>query len=816
MKAPTKEVMPIIRDPKDFDPNTGTLAEQVVFNYRGIILTICIILTVVFGYFATTLNLNANFEKTIPTSHHYIQNYLKHKVDLAGLGNTVRLAVENTSGTIYDAHYLDVLQKINDEVFLVPGVDRMNMRSLWTPATTWTAVTEFGFDGGPVIGNDYDGAAAALQQVRRNVERSGKIGILVALNHRSSLISIPLLCMDPRTEGPLDYGELGRTLEGIRAKYQSDTIKIHITGFAKIMGDLIEGVRQVMFFFLVALLIATIVLYWYSRCPRSTLTVMFCSIVAVIWQMGISALLGKDLDPYSVLVPFLVFSIAMSHGAQKMNGILQDVGRGTHKLIAARYTFRRLFLAGLTALLSDTFGFTVLMLIPIVAIRELALIASVGVGVVIFTNLILVPVTLSYIGVSQRAALRSLVEEETGRKSKSRHPLFAFLERFTTRKWATGVVILAIPLLIVAWQVRKELRIGDLDRGVPELRADSRYNLDNDFMVKNFGASSDVIAVMVTTPLGQCNNYDTLMKVDALEWILRQTEGVESTDSLALLNRKVNTGLTEGSPKWYDLFPNQSMINFVTQNSVRGYANDSSELLTVYIYLADHRADTLSRVVKVVEAFAGENETEDVKFLLAAGSAGIEAATNIVVEKANKQILLWVYTVVILMCFITFRSWRAVVCAILPLMLTSILAEALMATMGIGVKVSTLPVIALGVGIGVDYALYILNVVLGHYRAGRPLSEAYYRAGLFTGKVVLLIGVTLSVSVATWAWSPIKFQADMGLLLAFMFFVNMLGALLLQPALAYFIYPKTGGKRAITNTNQAVLQVNDNQVQRQH
>ncbi|MGD9217006.1 MAG: MMPL family transporter, partial [Desulfobacteraceae bacterium] len=251
---------------------------------------------------------------------------------------------------------------------------------------------------------------------------------------------------------------------------------------------------------------------------------------------------------------------------------------------------------------------------------------------------------------------------------------------------------------------------------------------------------------------------------------------------------------------------------FVTQNNVRGYANDSAELLTIYIYLADHRADTLSRVVKVVEAFAADNDTEDVKFLLAAGSSGIEAATNIVVKKANTQILFWVYSVVILMCFITFRNWRAVLCAILPLMLTSILAEALMAKMGIGVKVATLPVVALGVGIGVDYALYILNVVQGHYRAGRSLSESFYRADLFTGKVVLLIGVTLSVSVATWAWSPIKFQADMGLLLAFMFFVNMLGALLLQPALAYFIYPIGEKKRAITSTNKAVLQANDSQV----
>jgi predicted RND superfamily exporter protein len=281
-----------------------------------------------------------------------------------------------------------------------------------------------------------------------------------------------------------------------------------------------------------------------------------------------------------------------------------------------------------------------------------------------------------------------------------------------------------------------------------------------------------------------------MMKVDVLDWMLRQTEGVESTASAALVNRGGNVLFSEGSLKWYDLFPNQSMLNAGTAGLVPVFLNLNQDMLIMYVFLSDHKADTLTRVVNLVEEFAAENDTEEVKFLLGAGGAGFEAATNIVVEKTNKQILFWVYAVVIIMCFITFRNWRAVVCAILPLMLTSILAEAVMAKMGIGVKVGTLPVIALGVGIGVDYALYILTVVLEHIRAGRSLSEAFYRADLFTGKVVLLIGLTLSLSVATWAWSPIKFQADMGMLLAFMFFVNMLGALILHPALACFLYIK--------------------------
>src|SRR5437879_6750036 len=106
------------------------------------------------------------------------------------------------------------------------------------------------------------------------------------------------------------------------------------------------------------------------------------------------------------------------------------------------------------------------------------------------------------------------------------------------------------------------------------------------------------------------------------------------------------------------------------------------------------------------------------------------------------------------------------------------------------VKVATLPLIALGVGIGVDYSLYVLSVMLARMRAGASLSDAYYHALLFTGKVVMLTGVTLAIAVATWAFSPIKLQADMGILLAFMFIWNMLGALILLPALACFLLPE--------------------------
>ncbi|WP_157264075.1 efflux RND transporter permease subunit [Azohydromonas aeria] len=771
-----------------FDRRSGSIVERALFNHRLLVLALCALVTLVLGWQATRLQLNASYEKTIPTSHPYIANWLAHQGDLKGLGNAVRVAVANPKGDIYDADYLETLKQLNDRVFLIPGVDRAAMKSLWTPNVRWTGVTEEGLEGGPVIPDDYDGQASSLQQLRTNVQRSGEIGQIVALDGRSSVIFVPLLARDAQGQS-LDYVALSNALESLRTEFEGKGVEIHITGFAKIVGDLIGGLRQVLVFFAVAIAIAAAMVLAYTHCVRSTALVVLSSLIAVVWQLGLLPTLGYALDPYSMLVPFLVFAIGMSHGAQKMNGIMQDIGRGVPKWIAARYTFRRLFLAGLTALVADAVGFAVLLAIDIRVIQELAIAASIGVAALIFTNLIVLPILLSYTGVSAKAAQRSLRGEKAFIQADGheRSGLWHTLERFTERRWALPTLLVAAVLGVAGWATSRHLAIGDLDPGAPELRADSRYNRDVAYVNAHYGASSDVFAVMVQTPDGGCASYDTLMRVDALEAQLQQIPGVESTNSLARLNRLVLSGLNEGHPRWYELIPNQAMLNMVTGNAPRGLYNDTCSLLTVTAFLQDHKAATLTGVVDAVRAFAADNDSDKARFLLAAGSAGVEAATNIVVRDAWQRMLLLVYAAVVALAFITFRSWRAVVVAVLPLVLTSVLAEALMVALGMGVKVATLPVIALGVGIGVDYALYILSVMLGELRRGATLSESYRVALHFTGRVVLLTGLTLSVGVVTWVASPIKFQADMGLLLGFMFLWNMLGALLLLPALSHWL-----------------------------
>ncbi len=796
-----QDTLPVIRTLSEFDTRSGNWLERLVFNHRLPFMLLMLLATLVLGFMAMTrLELRPSFEKMIPQSHPYIQNYLDNRQSLRGLGNSLRVVVENTQGDIFDPAYLQNLRQINDELFLSQGVDRAWMKSLWSPSVRWTEVTEEGFQGGPVMPDSYQGSAADIEQLRENIERANIVGSLVARDFKSSMLIVPLLDQDSATGRGIDYHAFSQKLEQLRSQYEAQgTYKIHVIGFAKLMGDLIDGLIQVMLFFALAVLTTLVIIYLYTRCVRSTLLVVLCSLTAVVWQLGIVAWLGYAIDPYSILVPFLIFAIGVSHAAQKMNGIMQDIGRGTHRQVAARYTFRRLFVAGVTALLADAVGFAVLMLIDIPVIKDLAITASIGVAVLIFTSLLLMPVALSYVGVGRKAAERALRIDSRAAEHRGFGKLWDLLDRFTTGKWATAALLVAAVLGAGGFALSLQLKIGDLDSGAPELHADSRYNRDNAYITGHYALSSDTFAVMIKTAPEGCLRYQTLVLADRLAWELQQHAGVQTTLSLTNAVRQITAGTYEGNPKLNSIQRNQDVLNYAAQqasvNAPELFNNDCS-LMPVIAYLKDHKADTLDEVVAVAERFAAANSSEDRQFLLAAGSAGIEAATNIVVRDANRTMLLLVYLAVTVFCLITFRSWRATLVAVVPLMLTSVLCEALMVMMGIGVKVATLPVIALGVGIGVDYALYLLSVQLHYQRKGMPLSEAYENAVAFTGRVVGLVGITLAAGVVGWAWSPIKFQADMGILLTFMFLWNMLGALILIPALSYFLLP--GNKAQVT------------------
>lgn len=770
-------------------PEKIPFIERLVFGRRPLLLFVFLVLSLFFGYQASQLRPVASFERMIPVYHEYIKNALKHNDELRGLSNSIKIVVETTEGDIFTKAYMLTLRDIHDAVFFVNGVNRQDMESLWAPGVRYTEVTEEGFSGDTVMPTGFDGSPEMLAELKKNIQLSGRIGSMVANDFKSTALNVPLYEYDPETKAKLDYQKFSHALEKeVREKFENDKIKIHITGFAKVVGDLIDGETRVGLFFLAAFVILLGLLWYNSRCWRSTLIRAVSSIVAVIWQMGLFNLFGYGLNPYSMLVPFLMFALGVSHGIQMFNAIVHQLILGHDKLTAVRRAYRQVYLPGLSALFTDGVGFALLFIIAIGVIQDIAIGATLGVLIVAVCDLCLLPVLMSYAGVSDKA-----VNKIANRDHKENF-FWLQIASVTKRPVAIVVILCSVFLFAGASYVRTGLKIGDLDTGAPELRADSRYNQDNAYIINHYSTSSDLLVVMVETPKDKCADYSTLVKADRLQWQLQNTPGVQSSSSMADFTKNYLSGMSEGSMKFWAITRDNAFLEYATVPAEKeSVCNGNCDFFPIKIYLTDHKSETLERVVSVVEAFARQANTEDVRFLLAAGNSGIDAATNIEVERANKLITWVIYAVVICVCIITFRGVRAAICVIVPLYITSVLCEALMTKLGIGIKVATLPVIAVGVGIGIDYGIYVYNKLKFYLDKGWDIHRAYAKALETTGRAVAFTGVTLGVGVSTWTFSPIKFQADMGILLTFMFVWNMVGALLLLPALARFLCKPAAG-----------------------
>ncbi|HXF67539.1 MAG TPA: MMPL family transporter [Burkholderiales bacterium] len=761
-----------------------------VFERRRPLLAAFAALTALLAFTATGLRVDAGFSKMIPLEHEYMRVFTAYRETFGG-ANRVLVAVMRRDGRdIFDAAFLRKLKAVTDEVFFLPGVDRPSVTSLFTPNVRFVEVVEEGFAGGNVIPADYRGTPEDLEKVRRNVLKSGNVGRLVANDFSGALVRAELLDADPVTGRRLDYREVAARLERLRERFEDEHVSLHIIGFAKAVGDIADGALGVIAFFGLAFAITAALLFLYSGSLRITALALACALLPVAWLLGLLPLLGFGIDPLSILVPFLIFSIGVSHAVQMTNVCKHEAAAGAEPLEAARRAFLRLAVPGTVALIANALGFMVIMHIEIAIVRELGITASLGVALMIVTNKLLLPVALSYTRLEPAALAAARVSG--GRLDA----LWRRLARLTEP--AAALLVLAAAAALAAagtWQAR-HIRTGDLGTGIPELREDSRYNRDNALIVEKFSIGVDVISVIVQTQgiAGACTDFAVMDRIDRFELFLRNVHGVHSVVALPGVAKVVNAGWNEGNLKWRALSRNRDVLaqSVAPVDTATGLLNSDCSAMQVLVFTRDHQGTTIAHIVREIKRFAREHDTENVRFLLAGGNVGVMAATNEAVDAAEATMLLSLFGAIVLLCWITFRQWQAVLCIAVPLTLVSILCNAVMAVLGIGLKVSTLPVIALGVGVGVDYGIYLYERLRHHLAAG--VREAFFEALRSRGTAAVFTAVTMSIGVGSWGFSALKFQADMGALLAFMFLVNMLGAIILLPALASLLLG--GGARA--------------------
>jgi len=826
-----------------------------LINNRYGIVGLFFLITIGMMFAMSNLRIETGFKKQLPLKHEYMQTFLQYEKEFGG-ANRVLVALVARDGNMFTPSFFEAFETITDQVFFIPGVDRASVRSIFTPNVRFVEIVEDGFAGGNVIPADYAPSEAMFEQVRSNIVKSGEVGRLVSADFSGAMVWANLLEENPQTGEKLDYRNVASQLEAIRTQFEGEEFTVHIIGFAKIVGDISDGARAVGWFFLVALLITAVLLYMYSRSIWLTFLPLTCSLVAVIWQMGTLSLLGYSLDPMNILTPFLIFAIGVSHGVQKISAwmVEKEFGGRTpddwvksgiqsvediksiprrSPMHGSRETIKKLLAPGVIALVSDTIGFLTILFISIRIIQELAITASIGVAVIILTNLLLLPVLLSWVKLKDPQKYR----ERMIRKASGKSPLWEYLAGFTEPKRAAWAIGVAIVLFLGGAWFAQGMKIGDSEVGVPELRPQARYNQDAVLISERFSLGVDVLTVVAETTANACTeNYKVMETMDRFAWNLANVPGVQKVITLPMVAKVVNSGWNEGNIKWRILPRDNYVLRQALSgiDTATGLLNTDCSAMPIMIFTTDHRAETIARIVarvkelreemnmgelnlklehQVLEEMASEDDIspESLQFRLATGNVGVMAATNEDIAAAEKPMLALVFTSIIILCLVTYRTVLGTLCIVLPLVVVSTLAEALMAIYGIGLKVNTLPVVALGVGIGVDYGIYIYNRLDIHLKEGFDLREAYYRTLRLTGRAVIFTGFTLGAGVGTWAFSSLQFQADMGILLSFIFLANMVAAIVLIPALVRWLMMRdretVTGKPPVTHEPTVTTQV---------
>ncbi len=802
-----------------------------LINNRYGIVALFLVVTIGMMFAMSQLKIETGFKKQLPLKHEYMQTFLQYEKEFGG-ANRVLVALVAKDGNMFTPAYFEAFENITDQVFFIPGVDRASVRSIFTPNVRFVEIVEDGFAGGNVIPSDYSPSPEMFEKVRSNIVKSGEVGRLVSADFSGAMVWANLMEENPQTGEKLDYRQVAAELEAIRTEFENEEFSVHIIGFAKIVGDISDGAQSVIWFFLVAFIITATLLYLYSRSVWLTVLPLTCSLVAVIWQMGTLSLLGYSLDPMNILTPFLIFAIGVSHGVQKISAWIVEKefsGRTPDDWVkdgvtsaedirniprrspmhGSRETIKKLLAPGVIALVSDTIGFLTILFISIRIIQELAITASIGVAVIILTNLLLLPVLLSWVKLKDPQKYRERMIREASKKS----PLWEFLASFTEPKRAAWAIAVSVVLFVVGGWLAQGMKIGDSEVGVPELRPQARYNQDAVLISQKFSLGVDLLTIVAETVPNACTeNYKVMETMDRFAWNLENVEGVQKVITLPMAAKVVNAGWNEGNIKWR-ILPRDNYVLRQALSSIdtdTGLLNSDCSAMPIMVFTSDHRAETIARIVarvkelreelnfgelslklehEVLEEMATEDDIspESLNFRLATGNVGVMAATNEDIAAAEKPMLALVFGSIIILCLITYRTILGTLCIVLPLVVVSTLAEALMALYGIGLKVNTLPVVALGVGIGVDYGIYIYNRLDIHLKEGFNLREAYYRTLRLTGRAVIFTGFTLAAGVGTWAFSTLQFQADMGILLSFIFLANMVAAIVLLPALVRWL-----------------------------
>ena len=759
-----------------------------LIRYRTWVVGVILAITMVLGYSATQIEVKTVFQDLLPSNHDYVKVHDEFK-DTFGGSNLVTIMLEVEDGDIFNTEVLALVDEITRDLQRVSAVNPFQIVSLASKKLKEVRASTDGIETLPLMWPNVPQTEEEMQELKEKVLRNSLVyGPYVSEDLKSTLITVDFI------DRLLDYETAFDQINDPIARHDQPGITLRVVGDPILYGWVNYYLPETMNLVLLSLLIVVLLLFALNRTWRGTLLPLLSGLVSASWALGLSKLIGIHFDPLVIVIAMLITARAISHSVQiitRYNEEIELIESGTESSgIAALVTLKQLLRPGMLGIATDACCVAVVALSPIPLLQKLALLAVVWVGTVAISSIILTPVMLSWIKHPKGFA----------------HPLnFAWLIH-RVLDLCYMIVVSKTRYIVVGWTVivfvacgyfAMQLKVGDANPGSPILWPDSQYNIDSAAINESFQGADRMFVVIGGDETDLAKTPEVLNAMQSFQRFIEVQPEVGGTLSLADVLPAVNRTLREGNPRYEELGSSQDingellymfeadaeprdMDRFVDVDRANG---------SVTLFFRDRQGETIRTAVSRIQDFIAANPLENAEFKLAGGLIGVTAAVNEVILSGQLQSIALALLILVILCTAVYRSSVAGIFFMVPVVLSNTVTFSFMAYMGIGMNINTVPVAALGIGLGVDYALYICDRIKQELKGGAGELEAIERALHSAGKGVIITAFVLISSVLVIYQSSLKFQAEMGMLVALWLTVSAFTALFVMPAMAHIFKP---------------------------
>ena len=770
-----------------------------IMRFRVATLVFMLLVTAVFGYGITRMAFYTQFMDLFPKNHPYVKIHKKY-MEYFGGANVATLVLEVKEGDVYNPETLQKMIRIQEAVERIRGVNLFQIYSLASPRVQkWSAIA--GGISVERIMKDVPTNNVDMFNLKARVFSSEAFGTWVSTDLKALRLQATFI------EGRIDYSDLFNEFVKIREAEEDGNHTIYLAGEPILYGWVYSYGSEMAVIFGISILVLVLLLFFFMGRQPAWWIPLLSATLSAIWGLGMSGFLGYQFDPLIIVVPFLLTSRAMSHGVQWLNRFAFEFQRLGDVKEAAHITGWQLFNPCVIGVVTDACGVLIVALIPIPILQHLAILGFFWGMSVIFTVCIWNPVFVSFLPL------------KAGSLKDNPHWTFltnfmGAMARFSISKSGKATVVAgSIVLLVVGVISFSKVPIGDANPGSPVLWPDSDYNMGVDRINQRFLGMEQMYVLVRRNP--QASAYlltvDTVKGMDSLKNYLITRGEVASGVSVAGVFSNMNSLARGGGDPKFDLVPNtddglSGLMYIANVNAALGdmdkYYDPQMSAGCLRLFLRDHKGETLKNVIADIKEWtadpqnmvigldSGGEKIQHVYFEPAGGLGGILAAAIELIEKANNALVFGILFFTFLCCAVVYRSLFAGFIFVISLVLANFVSFIYMGFKGIGLNINTVPVVSLGVGLGVDYGLYIVSQIQELIEAGASWEKGIIDGVSSTGRAVFYQAVMMSSSVFFWAFSPLRFQAEMGFLLAILMMVNMFVGVLLLPALLHMFKPK--------------------------